>query len=110
MNVAVAPLFHPVAAPRTKKPLGALRILATLARNPVEIWSDLHFEHPILAGQTFFGYRAVISDPAGVRRVFLDNAANYRKDPVQLRLLKTGLGDGLLTADGEASKAQRRSL
>ena len=110
MNVAVTPLFHPVAAPRTKKPLGALGVLATLARNPVEIWSDLHFEHPILAGQTFFGYRAVISDPAAIRRVFLDNSANYRKDPIQLRLLKTGLGDGLLTADGEAWKAQRRSL
>jgi cytochrome P450 len=110
MNIAVAPSFRPVAAKRNKKPLSALGVLATLARNPVEIWSDFHFEHPILGGQTFFGYRAVVNDPAAVRRVFLDNVANYRKDAVQMRLLKSGDGDGLLTADGEVWKTQRRSL
>jgi cytochrome P450 len=110
MNVAVAPLFRPPAARRNKKPLGAIGILAALARNPVEIWSDFHFERPVLVGKTFFGYRAVVSDPAGVRRVFLDNVGNYRKDAVQLRVLRPGLGSGLLTAEGEAWKAQRRSL
>ena len=111
MNIAVAaPLFRPPSAPRNKKPLSALGILAALARNPVEIWSDVHFERRVLIGKTFFGYRAVISDPAGVRRVFLDNAVNYRKDAVQLRVLRPGLGSGLLTVDGEVWKAQRRSL
>jgi cytochrome P450 len=111
MNVAVAPShFRPPAAKRNKKPLSAVGILAALARNPIEIWSDFHFEHPLLIGKTFFGYRAVVSDPAAVRRVFLDNVANYRKDEVQLRILRPGLGSGLLTVDGEAWKAQRRSL
>ena len=108
MNVAVAPLFRPPFAPRHRKPLSAPRILAALARNPIEIWSDFHFEHPVLVGKTFFGWRAVVSDPASVKRVFLDNASNYRKDEVQLRVLKPGLGNGLLTADGETWKAQRR--
>ena len=110
MNIAVAPLFRPPAARRGKKPLGALGTLATLARNPVEIWSDLHFERPILIGKTYFGWRAVVSDPAAVRRVFLDNAANYRKDAMQLRVLRPGLGNGLLTAEGDTWKAQRRAL
>jgi cytochrome P450 len=111
MNVAVAPShFRPPSARRNKKPLSAIGILAALARNPVEIWSDFHFEHPVLIGKTFFGWRAVVSDPAAVRRVFLDNVANYRKDEVQLRILRPGLGSGLLTVDGEAWKAQRRSL
>ncbi len=110
MNVAVAPLFRPPAAPRGKKPRSALGVLAALARNPVEIWSDIHFERPVLVGKTWLGYRAVVSDPAAVRRVFLDNAANYRKDAVQLRVLRPGLGSGLLTAEGESWKIQRRSL
>ena len=110
MNVAIAPLFRPPSAPRHKGPMSTVGILAALARNPIEIWSDFHFEHPILIGKTFFGVRAVVSDPAAVRRVFLDNVANYRKDPVQLRVLKPGLGNGLLTADGESWKVQRRSL
>ena len=110
MNVAATNLFRPPMAPRNKKPLSALGILAALARNPIEIWSDFHFEHPVLIGKTFFGHRAVVSDPAAVRRVFLDNVANYRKDAVQLRVLKPGLGNGLLTAEGETWKSQRRSL
>ncbi len=110
MNVAVTPLFRPPAAKRNKKPLGAIGVLAALARNPVEIWSDPHFEFPLLIGKTFFGYRAVVNDPAAVRRVFLDNVANYRKDAVQLRVLRPGLGSGLLTAEGDAWKAQRRAL
>jgi cytochrome P450 len=110
MNVAVAPRFRPPAAKRNAKPLSALGILATLARNPVEIWSDFHFVHPVLCGKTMLGWRAVVSDPASIRRVFLDNVANYRKDAVQLRVLKPGLGSGLLTVDGEAWKVQRRTL
>ena len=38
-------------------------------------------------GRTFLGERAVVSEPAAVRRVFLDNVANYRKDALQLRVL-----------------------
>ncbi len=110
MTFAVAPLFRPPAAKRGKTPMGALGTLAALARNPLEIWSDLHFERPMLVGKTYFGWRAVVSDPAAVRRVFLDNAANYRKDAVQLRVLRPGLGNGLLTAEGETWKAQRRAL
>ena len=110
MNIAVAPPFRPPFAPRNKRPLSAPRILAALARNPIEIWSDFHFEHRVLVGKTFFGWRAVVSDPAAVRRVFLDNVANYRKDAVQLRVLKPGLGSGLLTADGDSWKSQRRTL
>jgi cytochrome P450 len=42
--------------------------------------------------------------------VFLDNASNYRKDALQLRVLRPGLGAGLLTVDGEGWRAQRRAL
>ncbi len=56
------------------------------------------------------GERAVVSEPAAVRRIFLDNVANYRKDALQLRVLAPGLGRGLLTADGEDWRAQRRAL
>jgi cytochrome P450 len=63
-----------------------------------------------MVSKTALGDRAVVSDPAGVRRIFLDNVANYRKDDFQLRVLRPGLGNGLLTADGEDWRVQRRSL
>ena len=45
-----------------------------------------------------------------IRHVLLDNAANYRKDDLQLRVLSPGLGNGLLTAQGDTWRLQRRSL
>ncbi len=110
MNVAASASFRPPFAKRNAKPLSAIGIIAALARNPVELWSNFHFELPIAMGKTLFGWRAVVSDPAAVRRIFLDNVANYRKDAVQLRLLRPGLGTGILTAEGDAWKAQRRAL
>ena len=68
------------------------------------------FERPVSVGRTFFGLRAAAHDPAAVRRMFLDNAANYRKDDLQLRILRPGLGNGLLTAEGEDWRVQRRAL
>ena len=102
--------FRPPAPLPREKPLGVLGRIAALRRNPIEIWTRAHYERPVMVGRTVFGHRAVVSDPAGVRRVFLDNVANYRKDDLQLRILRPGLGNGLLTADGEEWRAQRRSL
>ncbi len=68
------------------------------------------FERPVSIGRTIFGLRGAAHDPAAVRRIFLDNAANYRKDDLQLRILRPGLGNGLLTAEGEDWRIQRRAL
>jgi len=105
-----AAAFRPPAPRERDKPLGRLGMVYTLWRNPLEIWTRAHFDLPILMGRTALGLRAVINDPAAVRRVLLDNAANYRKDALQLRVLRPGLGNGLLTVEGEAWRAQRRSL
>ncbi len=103
------PIRPPVPVPR-KAPLGLWGFIATLRRNPLEIWTEAHFERPIMMGRSFLGERATVSDPAAVRRVLLDNVANYRKDDLQLRLLRPGLGNGLLTAEGEEWRMQRRLL
>jgi cytochrome P450 len=105
-----AQLFVPPYPPRSNKPRGALATILTLRRNPLEIWGQAHFEFPVLIGRSILGLRAAAHDPAAVRRVFLDNVANYRKDALQLRILSPGLGNGLVTADGESWRLQRRSL
>jgi cytochrome P450 len=102
--------FRPPAPHPREKPLGLLGRLATLRRNPIEVWTKVHYEVPVMVSKTALGDRAVVSDPMGVRRVFLDNVANYRKDDFQLRILRPGLGNGLLTADGEDWRVQRRLL
>ena len=108
--VSTSPLFRPPAPTPRTTPAGALATIFALWRNPLEIWSQIHFEQPVLVGKSFLGVRAVVNDPKAVRRVFLDNSANYRKDALQLRILKPGLGTGLLTVEGESWRAQRRAL
>jgi cytochrome P450 len=103
------PLRPPAPTPR-KTPLGPWGFIAALRRNPLEIWTEAHFERPVMVGRSFLGERAVVSESAAVRRVLVDNVANYRKDDLQLRLLRPGLGDGLLTAQGEDWRVQRRLL
>ncbi|HSU99489.1 MAG TPA: cytochrome P450 [Roseiarcus sp.] len=108
---AITPrLFVPPYPRRPSRPRGSLSILLALQRNPIEVWSEGDFERPVSIGRTIFGLRAAAHDPAAVRRVFLDNAANYRKDDLQLRILRPGLGNGLLTAEGEDWRFQRRAL
>ena len=65
---------------------------------------------PIIVGPTILGTIAVVNDPAAIRRVFVDNAANYRKDALQKRVLGQGLSDGLLEVEGDDWRVQRRTL
>lgn len=111
MSIAASSLDRVPPAPTPNEaPLGFFAGLRALRRNPITTWTRAHYELPVLYGRSLLGQTAVVNDPAAVRRVFLDNVANYRKDDLQLRILAPGLGRGLLTAEGETWRAQRRAL
>jgi cytochrome P450 len=98
-------------APRPQpRPLGPIALIRTLKRNPLECWAIQHFEQPIVAGGLPIGHVLLVHEPGAIRRVLLDNAANYRKDRLQRRVLSAGLSDGLLSAEGEQWRLQRRVI
>lgn len=101
---------RPPAPVPEEREFGRLELLLRLRRNPLTIWRTRHFREPIVAGEGLFGYGVVISDPEAVRHVLVENAANYRKDDLQRTVLAPGLGEGLLTAEGEAWRRARRTL
>jgi len=68
------------------------------------------FCEPIARVRLPFTEAFLVHDPAAIKHVLVDNAANYRKDPIQRRILATGLADGLLSVDGERWEVQRRTL
>ena len=102
--------YRPPAPEPQPKPLGPFRLIATLRRNPLECWAKDHFEKPVVAGGLPIGHVLIINEPQAIRRVLLENADNYRKDSLQRRVLSAGLGDGLLSAEGEQWRTQRRIL
>ncbi len=104
-----AAIVPPAPTPRST-PLGPIGLLRTLQRNPLETWTNAHFERPILTGRGMLGIGAVVNEPGAIRRVLLDNVANYRKDALQKRVLAPGLSHGLLTSEDEEWRVQRRAL
>lgn len=106
---ATEPFRPPAPVPRSE-PLGTIGLLLALRENPLLTWTRAHYELPILAGKTVLGDLCVVNESAAIKHVLVDNAANYKKDELQLRLLGPGLGQGLLTADGDAWRAQRRAI
>jgi cytochrome P450 len=90
--------------------LGPMALLKVLATNPLEAWTVAHFTQPIVTGGLPFARVVVVSEPASIRRVLLDNCENYQKDWLQRRILSAGLTGGLLTAERQQWRTQRRAL
>ncbi|MBR0955329.1 cytochrome P450 [Bradyrhizobium canariense] len=108
MTIATATAFRPPAPQPHEKPLGLFGRIAALRRNPIELWAREHYESRVTVNRS--GTRALVSDPAGIRRIFVDNAANYYKDDLQLRMLRPSPGNDLLTAEADDWRLQRRLL
>jgi len=102
--------LHPPAPRPRQGRLGFFQLLAALKRNPLECWSEEFFEEPIASVRLAFLQTFLVHDPAAIKHVLVDNAANYRKDPIQRRILASGLADGLLSVEGARWETQRRTL
>ncbi|MBI1392581.1 MAG: cytochrome P450 [Alphaproteobacteria bacterium] len=73
---------------------------------PARTYRDLVFETeiPLTRQPVFF-----ISDPDALK-IILTRNERFPKSDTQNRLLRKGLGDGLLTAEGETWRGQRRAI
>ena len=56
--VKASKLFVPPYPPRSDRPRGALSMILTLRRNPLEIWGKADFERPLAIGRSILGLRA----------------------------------------------------
>ena len=105
-----ASTFRPWTPPRRTERLSLLPFLWQSWRDPLAIWGEAHFQELYISGQSPLGRSLVVSDPAGVRHVLTDNAANYVKGDLQRRVLGPMLADGLLLTEGEHWRRARRIM
>lgn len=91
------------------KPLPLVRGLMQMIANPLHVWPKAMYENPYHGvkwiGRTFH----YIRKPEHMKTVFLDQADIFAKSQFQKKLVGPALGDGLLTAEGEHWKFQRRA-
>ena len=71
---------------------------------------DRAYEQPMLKLRNLFGTMVLVSDPAGVRRVLVENVANYPKTEMEKRFFTALFGAGLLGTDGVVWRTHRRIM
>lgn len=93
-----------------RKPLSILQSVRAARRNVLEIIPAIAYQQPIVSGRMGASRWHMVQDPASLRRIYLDNAANYPKSEVMLRMLRPAIGNSLFNADGAEWRWQRRAV
>lgn len=77
-------------------------------RNTIYGWPEPAFDVAIRTRQVLGFTVHIVSDPDAVERVLLGNKANYGRPRIVRRILSPLIGNGLLTAEGEDWRLQRK--
>ncbi|WP_448206649.1 cytochrome P450 [Azospirillum sp. sgz302134] len=90
--------------------LPSLKLIRAFRTNTLASWPHRAFEEGVLERRVLGRPSYLLNDPGAIRRMLVENDANYTSTPVVKRILGPIVGDGLLLARGESWKRQRRTL
>lgn len=103
------PFVPPAPRPR-ETPVGRFEMMRVVYKNPLELWGEPIYNEPWV-DSSWLGMRTIIAnDPALIRHVLVDQAANYPMSAIRQRVLRPLLRDGLLTAEGAVWKRSRKAM
>jgi cytochrome P450 len=81
-----------------------------LQTNFISVWPESSYAAPLTHVRIALQHIFAVNDPALIRQVLLDNAANYQKTPIARRLFKPAIGEGVIVAEGDTWKRHRQML
>jgi cytochrome P450 len=94
--------------PRPAERLSTLAFLRAIASNSLSACDEELFDELIVARRYLWQRVFFVSDPDGIKRVFLDNVGNYPRFRYIRRLFQSGLRTGSLGTEGELWRRHRR--
>jgi len=92
------------------KPASFLATVRSTKGNPFEIIPLQAYEQPFYLSKWLLGPVLMVNDPEGVRRVLLDNVANYPKEQLGDEFFSAMFGEGLLSAPGSKWRTHRKVM
>ncbi len=108
MTIAVSDPLYPPTVRGPPRPLPLWRFIPTFLRNPLRALPQSVFEQPIVAFSTDRPGIVWVTDPELIERILLQEHEDFPKTPLERRVLGPALGDGILTAEGQSWRWQRR--
>ncbi|HEX3397376.1 MAG TPA: cytochrome P450 [Steroidobacteraceae bacterium] len=97
-------------APPPLKPASFLKTIRAARGNAFEIIPLRAYEQPVYLSKTLLGTLLMVNDPEGVRRVLLDNVANYPKNDLEIEFFSAMFGEGLLSAPHAKWRTHRKVM
>lgn len=85
-----------------------LRLIARMVSNPVASWGEDFYDEPIVVYRNLGLQTVFVMDPGLIQTVLLDEIDSFTKNPLYENVLGAGGGKGLLIAEDEKWRWQRR--
>lgn len=102
------PALYPPRVAAPDMPMPVWRFLPQFLINPLRTLPAAVYEEPLFAPPGLGGRMAWVTDPALVERILLHEHESFPKSPIEARIFEKVLGQGILTAEGQAWRWQRR--
>ncbi len=104
------PTYRPPKVAAGPDNTGLLRYLRTVVDNPIAGIPAAAYREPITLRVLPVATMAFVTGPDLVEEILVKRPAEFPKSRIDSRLLKPGLGDSLLTAEGEDWRWKRRLI
>ena len=103
-------MFVPPKPPVPPEPLPLRQVFRAIRTNALTSWPEAAYTQPFIRRRLLGKVNYVLNDPDAIYRILVDNPSNYRRSPASVRILKPITGQGLLLAEGDVWKLQRRTV
>ena len=107
------PSFKPIEAPGVtpiEEPLGRAALMRQMRENMLALYGPESYRELNIFGSFLNRGSLLTNDPKVIRQILVDRADDFQRTDATRRILQPVLGEGLLLAEGDTWRFQRRTM